>query len=182
MSSSNLLPSAWRTGTRSSAPERMYTSDSSASRYCGSPLSVLRVIAGRERFQPRPKGPLPAPESYESESCGPKPERPGLVAMGTVMEPVPVTWLAPNFSPMPRIAPPPFGREMEGTLIWLLPDLFFSSWFEVPVVLASTGWSFASLYRLKGAYEVSLVEGYLIRSTGGGTLSIPSGCLPFAGV
>src|SRR5438477_9178805 len=100
-------------------------------------------MVGRERAHPKPKGPFPAPESYESESCGPKPERPGLVAMGTVMEPVPVTGLAANFSPMPRIAPPPFGREMEGTLIWLLPDLFFSSWFELPVVLASTGCSFA---------------------------------------
>lgn len=30
------------------------------------------------------------------------------------MEPVPVTGLAANFSPMPRIVPPPFGREMDG--------------------------------------------------------------------
>src|SRR5262249_1613476 len=37
----------------------------------------------------------------------------GLVAMGTVMEAVPVTGLAPNFSPRPRIAPPPFGKETE---------------------------------------------------------------------
>ena len=35
------------------------------------------------------------------------------VVIGTVVEPVPVTGLAPNFSPMPRIAPPPFGRDME---------------------------------------------------------------------
>ena len=34
--------------------------------------------------------------------------------MGTVIEPVPVTGLAVNFSPMPRIAPPPLGSEMEG--------------------------------------------------------------------
>src|SRR6266702_5962875 len=106
----------------------MYTSDSSASRYRGKPLSVLRVIAGRERFQPRPKGPLPAPESYESESCGPKPERPGLVAMGTVMEPVPVTGLAANFSPMPRMAPPPFGSERGGAekLLFSLEASLFS--------------------------------------------------------
>ena len=51
------------TGTRSSAPERMKTSDSSASRYWGSPLSVLRVMEGSERLQPKPNGPLPAPES-----------------------------------------------------------------------------------------------------------------------
>jgi len=34
--------------------------------------------------------------------------------MGTLIEPVPVTGLAANFSPMPRIAPPPFGRAMAG--------------------------------------------------------------------
>src|SRR5262249_30368441 len=93
----------------------MNTSDSSASRYRGKPLSVFRVIAGSERLQPKPNGPLPAPESYESESCGPKPERPGLVAIGTLIDPVPVTGLAANFSPIPRIAPPPFGRLIVGT-------------------------------------------------------------------
>jgi hypothetical protein len=40
------------------------------------------------------------------------------VAIGTDIEPVPVTGLAANFSPIPRIAPPPFGRFMEGGLIW----------------------------------------------------------------
>jgi hypothetical protein len=30
------------------------------------------------------------------------------------MEPVPVTGLAPNFSPIPRIAPPPFGVDIAG--------------------------------------------------------------------
>jgi hypothetical protein len=68
-------------------------------------------------LQPNPNGPLPAPESYDSESWGPKPERPGLVAMGTVIELVPVTGLAANFSPIPRTAPPPFGREIWGGLI-----------------------------------------------------------------
>jgi hypothetical protein len=29
--------------------------------------------------------------------------------MGTDIDPVPVTGLAANFSPMPRMAPPPFG-------------------------------------------------------------------------
>lgn len=82
----------------------------------GSPLSVLRVMAGSDRLHPKPNGPLPEPESYDSESCGPKPKRPGLVAIGTVIEPVPVTGLAANFSPMPRIAPPPLGREMEGAV------------------------------------------------------------------
>src|SRR5256885_6504787 len=92
----------------------MKTSDSSLSRYCGRPLSVLRVMVGSARCHPKPKGPLPAPESYESESCGPKPERPRLVAMGTLMEPVPVTGLTANFSPMPRIVPPPFGNDGDG--------------------------------------------------------------------
>ena len=36
--------------------------------------------------------------------------------MGTVIEPVPVTGLAANFSPMPRIAPPPFGRVIDGAV------------------------------------------------------------------
>jgi hypothetical protein len=74
----------------------------------------LRVIEGSDRLQPKPNGPLPAPESYERVNCGLNPERPGLVAMGTVMEPVPVTGLAVNFSPIPRIAPPPLGKEMDG--------------------------------------------------------------------
>src|SRR5437588_7148875 len=30
------------------------------------------------------------------------------------MDPVPVTGLAANFSPMPRMAPPPLGRDIEG--------------------------------------------------------------------
>ena len=34
--------------------------------------------------------------------------------MGTLKEPVPVTGLAENFSPIPLIAPPPFGSDIEG--------------------------------------------------------------------
>ena len=116
------VPCRTRVGTRSSAPDRMKTSESALSRYWGRPLSVLRVIEGRERLQPNPNGPLPAPESYDSESCGPKPERPGLVAIGTDMEPVPVTGLAANFSPIPRMAPPPLGREMVGAEIWFVAE------------------------------------------------------------
>lgn len=70
---------------------------------------------GIERLQPKPKGPFPEPESYDNASCGPKPERPGVVEIGTLRDPVPVTGLAANFSPMPRIAPPPFGSDIEGT-------------------------------------------------------------------
>src|SRR5689334_3906357 len=34
--------------------------------------------------------------------------------MGTDIEPVPVTGLAANFSPMPRMAPPPLGKTIAG--------------------------------------------------------------------
>ena len=73
-------------------------------------------MAGSERFQPMPKGPFPAPESYDNASWGPNPDRPGLIASGTVMEPVPVTGLAANFSPMPRMAPPPLDSDKLGAL------------------------------------------------------------------
>jgi hypothetical protein len=43
------------------------------------------VTDGSDRLQPNPKGPLTAPESYDSESCGPKPERDGDVKTGTVI-------------------------------------------------------------------------------------------------
>lgn len=115
------------TGTRSSAPEIMKTSDSSLSRYCGSPLSVLRVIVGSERDQPMPNGPLPEPESYESSSFGPKSDRAGLAGIGIVKFPVPVTGLAANFSPMPRIAPPPFGSAIAGGVEVAALDSFVAS-------------------------------------------------------
>src|SRR5436190_7790013 len=72
-------------------------------------------MEGSARLQPNPKIPLAEPESYENDNCGPNPDRPGLVAIGTVIEPVPVTGLAANFSPMPRMAPPPLGRVRFGT-------------------------------------------------------------------
>lgn len=34
------------------------------------------------------------------------------------MEPVPVMGFAANFSPMPRMAPPPLGKEIEGAETW----------------------------------------------------------------
>ena len=36
------------------------------------------------------------------------------VAMSIVMDPVPVTGLAANFSPIPHIAPPPLGKKLLG--------------------------------------------------------------------
>src|SRR5215467_6882744 len=38
--------------------------------------------------------------------------------MGTLSDPVPVTGLVENFSPMPRIAPPPLGSESVGTRLF----------------------------------------------------------------
>ena len=40
------------------------------------------------------------------------------MAIGTDIEPVPVTGFAANFSPMPRMAPPPFGMVIVGAAIW----------------------------------------------------------------
>src|SRR2546430_8915152 len=89
--SSNRVSSGRSIGTRSSDPDKRYTSDSWASSYNGSPLSVFRVIDGDESDQPKPNGPFAPPESYDSESVGPKPPRPGLTGRGTVRDPVPST-------------------------------------------------------------------------------------------
>lgn len=56
-------------------------------------------------------GDLP-PESYERESCGSKPERPGVVKIGTLRDPGPVTGLAVNISLMPQIAPQPLRAHL----------------------------------------------------------------------
>jgi hypothetical protein len=77
-------------------------------------LSVFRVIEGRERPHPNPKGPFPPPELYESERSGAKLARAGVEASGTVKENVPFAGLTWNFSPIPRMAPPPFGSETDG--------------------------------------------------------------------
>jgi hypothetical protein len=64
-------------------------------------------------FQPKPTGLFTAPEPYEMESSGPKPDRPGLIAIGAVIVPLPVTGLVANLRPMPRRAPPAWGRLIE---------------------------------------------------------------------
>jgi hypothetical protein len=69
---------------------------------------------GRGRLQPKPKGRFSTPESYAMLSCGLKPERPGDVAIGTLIQLVSVTELAANFAPMPRIASPPLGSVIVG--------------------------------------------------------------------
>jgi hypothetical protein len=55
---------------------------------------------------------LPEPESYESASWGPNPERPEAQGIGRLIEAVPVTALTENFSPRPRMAPPPWGSPI----------------------------------------------------------------------
>jgi hypothetical protein len=40
-----------------------------------------------------------------------------VVNTGTDMFAVPVAWPTVSFSPIPLIAPPPFGREIEGRAI-----------------------------------------------------------------
>ena len=69
----------FRYGTRSSAPDITNTSVSS---YRGRPFSVLRVMRGMDSCQPKPNGPLPFPELYCRDRVGPKPPRPGEIAMG----------------------------------------------------------------------------------------------------
>src|SRR5262245_2174537 len=93
----------------------MKTSESSASSYRGSRLSVRRVIDAGSHDQPRPNGPFPAPLLCDRPSDGPNPERPGDKARGTDIEQVPVAAAIENFSPMPRIAPPPFGKVGVGS-------------------------------------------------------------------
>ena len=78
------------------------------------PLVGLTSDRWERKVPPEAKGLVPAPESYAREGCGPNPERPGLAWRGTASEPVPVTGLAANFSPIPRIAPPPLGSERVG--------------------------------------------------------------------
>lgn len=66
--------------------------------------------------------PLPAPELYERVKEG---EAPLVGEKGSGMEnpAVPLTAFTENFSSMPLIAPPPLGKDIEGTSIAL--DLVF---------------------------------------------------------
>src|SRR6185437_13302958 len=102
-------------GTRSSAELSTKTSESSASRYLGSALDVFLVIDAIESVQPRPKGPLPPPESYLSSRLGANPCRPGETEIGTERDAAPVGCPTVSFSSIPRIAPPPVGREIRGS-------------------------------------------------------------------
>src|SRR5881397_3600054 len=81
--------------------------------------------------------------------------------MGTVMEPVPVTGLAENFSPIPRIAPPPLGSEMAGERagFFVVADSLFLSP-VVPWVLSMAASTFGCLaprfYACLSAVEMRL--------------------------
>jgi len=99
------------------------------------------MISGSESLHPSPKGPFPAAESYESDNWGPNPERPRLVAIGTVIEPVPVTGLAANFSPIPRMAPPPLGRLIAAEGLGVAPPLCCCGSVPWPCLLRSTDYS-----------------------------------------
>jgi hypothetical protein len=68
---------------KSSAPERIETGDSLASRSWGSPVSVFRVMEASERLQPMPRGPFPTVESYVSANRGPNRDRSGDVRIGS---------------------------------------------------------------------------------------------------
>src|SRR5580693_2962033 len=96
----------------------MKTSHSATSirRYLGRPLSVLRVMEGSERDQPMPNWLLPNPESYASAWEGVCPERPTVRPRRMVSLPVPVAALASNFSPIPRMAPPPLESSILGAV------------------------------------------------------------------
>jgi hypothetical protein len=57
--------------------------------YSGSPwdwnaLARLRSMNGSDKPQPSPNGPLPAPVSYWSSSCGAKPPGPAGSSIGTL--------------------------------------------------------------------------------------------------
>ena len=49
-----------------------------------------------------------------ARAAGRSPSGPGWWRSARVIEPVPVTGLAANFSPMPRMAPPPLGKLIAG--------------------------------------------------------------------
>lgn len=67
---------------------------------------------------PKPKMPFPPAELYDNESEGENP-RAGEKGSGMEKDEVPLTAFTENFSSIPLIAPPPFGRVIEGISIAL---------------------------------------------------------------
>src|SRR5205807_5962067 len=81
--------------------------------------------------------------------------------MGTLSDPVPVTELAENFSPMPLIAPPPLGNEREGTEMLLFSggaSLFSPCVFCVfNICVATTHWGHSRVYSVStGTFSTRL--------------------------
>ena len=70
------------------------------------------------RINTNPKIPFPKPELYDRESEGEAPLA-GEKGRGIEKEAVPFTAFTENFSSMPFNAPPPLGKEMDGTSIAL---------------------------------------------------------------
>jgi len=68
---------------------------------------------GRLNVQPKPNTPFPEPELYDKANVGEAP-RAGEKGRGIEKEAVPFTAFTENFSSMPLMAPPPFGKAMEG--------------------------------------------------------------------
>src|SRR5258708_39602382 len=101
-------------GTKSSASEKRKVSESISSQYWGRPLSVFLFIEANPRLQPKPKIPFPAPELYDIFKEG-EAARERENGRGIENEAVPLIGFTENFSSMPFIAPPPFGKEMKGT-------------------------------------------------------------------
>ena len=84
-------------------------------------------MEGKPKFQPKPKMPFPAPELYDKLSEGEAPLE-GEMGRGIENDAVPLTAFTENFSSIPLIAPPPFGREIEGISIefdFVLPPSVF---------------------------------------------------------
>ena len=71
--------------------------------------------------------------------------------MGTDVEPVPVTGLAANFSPIPLMAPPPLGSEIVGAN-----ELFCRS----PFVSGLFSWAISSSQAIDGLWQDSLSRSF----------------------
>ena len=71
-------------------------------------------MEGKSSPQPIPSKLLPAPELYDTDRVGVKPLRLGERGIGMLKAAVPLLGLTWNFSSMPLMAPPPFGREIWG--------------------------------------------------------------------
>lgn len=72
----SVMPRHHVLGTRENEYIRFFSIEIARQIHAG----LARDGDSKEKFQPRPKSPLSVPASYDSESWGPTPEQPGLVA------------------------------------------------------------------------------------------------------